>query len=111
MQPTVITCRVTHVERYTPRVHMLGSMVMSSKIKAPNARMLHELCLTLLLQASKGSISPPKPCTPMGPLPMHEHYCNLGVPDLTLGLHASNQATLCCLGLDALLQDAKHSSS
>jgi hypothetical protein len=105
------TCRLTHVEHYTPRVHMSSSKVMSSTSKAPNARVLHEMCPMLLLQASNDSNKPPKPCTPLGPLPLHEHYHNPGVPKSTPSLHASIQATPCCLGLNALLLRCQNSSS
>jgi hypothetical protein len=103
-------CRFTHVERYTPRVHMSSSKVMSSKNKAPNARALHEVCPMLLLQACKDSNKPPKPCTPLGSLLLLEHYCNPSIPKSTPSLHASIQATPCYLGPNSLIQDAKISS-
>nr|QHR89335.1 hypothetical protein Q903MT_gene3356 [Picea sitchensis] len=44
---------------------------------------------------------------PPGPLHLHDHCCNPGVPKSTPSLHASIQATQCHLGLNALLQDAQ----
>lgn len=41
--------------------------------KVSNAMALHKMCPMLLLQASKDSNAPPKPCAPLGPLPLHEH--------------------------------------
>jgi hypothetical protein len=45
------------------------------------------------------------------PLHLHERCHNLGVSKSTPCLHASIQATPCCLGLNALLWNAKLSSS
>jgi hypothetical protein len=76
-----------------------------------NARVLHEMCPTLLLQDSKDSNIHPMPCAPLGPLPLHEHCGNLDIPKSTPCLNASIQATPCCLGLNTLLQNDKCSSS
>ena len=43
--------------------------------------------------------------------PLHEHCHNLGVPKTTPSLHANILTSMCCLGPNALLWDAKCSSS
>jgi len=110
-KPTIIRCRLTHAKCYTPRVHMSSCKVMSYTSKAPNASVLNEVCPTLLVQATKVSINPPKLCTPSGPLSLHEHCCNPSVLEPTQSLHTRIQATLCYLGHNALRQDVKHSCS
>jgi hypothetical protein len=53
-----------------------------------NARALHEMCI-MLLQSSKDSNAPPKPCALPGALFLHAHCHNLGVLKSTPCLHAN----------------------
>jgi hypothetical protein len=97
-----------HMWSTTLHVKFQGDVVHKQGSKC---RALHEMCPTFLLQASKGSINPPNPRDPLGPLPLHEHYRNIGILEPTPSLHIGIQAILLCLGSNALLQDAQFSCS
>jgi hypothetical protein len=102
---------ITHVERYTPRVHMPRFNVMLSISNTPNSRDLCEICLMLLLHASNDSIKTSKPCTPLGPPPYMNIVATHISPKLTPSLHESIQVTPFYIGLNTLLVNTKHSSS
>jgi hypothetical protein len=95
-------------KRSTPKVHMSSSKVMTYTIRAAKQCSYTRCDHTPPFQAHTDSIAPPKPCTPLGPLPPHEHYHNPCIPKPTPSLHTRfwSQATPCYLGNDALLQDA-----
>jgi hypothetical protein len=63
-----------HMWNTTLHVKFQGDVVHKQGSKC---RALHEMCPTFLLQASKGSINPPNPRDPLGPLPLHEHLLTL----------------------------------
>jgi hypothetical protein len=110
-QPTISSCRPTQVKHSSRRVHMSCSKVMSYTIRAPRWCSYSRCVHTSPFQGYMDSITPLKPCTPMGQFPLQEHCHSLGVLEPTLSLQPGIQATPCHLGSNALLQDAQCSSS